>query len=164
MSSWEARGETDDWYTPKYIFDALGCQFDLDVAAPIGGPRHVPCAHYLSLLSPTAYRWEGFVWMNPPFGGRNGLEPWLDKFFKHGDGIALVPDRTSAPWFQKAAKQANALLFMSPKVKFEKPDGTLGRSPGCGTVLMSAGEQGRASLFRAGSLGFVALPNSGAGA
>jgi len=33
MSHWEAAGKSSEWYTPKYIFDALGCTFDLDVAA-----------------------------------------------------------------------------------------------------------------------------------
>ncbi len=37
MSHWEASGESNEWYTPKYIFDALGTRFDLDVAAPHGG-------------------------------------------------------------------------------------------------------------------------------
>jgi hypothetical protein len=157
LSAWEAAGQSDEWYTPKYIFDALGCEFDTDVAAPVGGPRHVPCRSW-KFTGPDGL-WPGFVWMNPPFGGRNGLVPWLDKFFEHGNGIALMPDRTSAPWFQKAAKRANALLFISPKVKFERPDGSLGKSPGCGTVLMSAGSRGRAALIRATSLGFVALPN-----
>lgn len=161
MSAWESRGTSSDWYTPAYIFDALGCRFDLDVAAPIGGPRHVPCERYLSILSPPM-RWAGFIFMNAPYGARNGLESWLEKFFAHDNGIALTPDRTSASWFQAAAKQANALLFISPKVKFERPDGTLGKSPGCGTVLMSAGSRGRAALFRAGRLGFVAPPNAGA--
>ena len=41
--------------------------------------------------------WAGFVWMNAPFGARNGLEPWLAKFFAHNNGIALVPDRTRWP-------------------------------------------------------------------
>lgn len=161
MSAWEALGKSDDWYTPKYIFDALGCRFDLDPAgAQCGG--HVPADVIQFGGGGLEREWSGFVWLNPPFGGRNGIEPWLDKFFAHGNGIALTPDRTSAPWFQRAAKQANALLFISPKVKFERPDGTLGRSPGCGTVLMSAGSRGRAALFRAGRLGFVALPNEGA--
>jgi hypothetical protein len=61
--------------------------------------------------------WFGFVWMNPPFGGRNGLEPWLARFFAHGNGIALTPDRTSAPWFRRAAAAADAVLFM-PNLKF----------------------------------------------
>jgi hypothetical protein len=30
--------------------------------------------------------WRGFAWMNAPFGGRGELEPWLKKFFEHGDG------------------------------------------------------------------------------
>jgi hypothetical protein len=161
VSAWEAMGESDEWYTPAYIFDALGCRFFLDVAAPRVGPRHVPCDQWYWERGIES-EWSGFVWCNPPFGCRNGLEPWLGKFFDHGNGIALVPDRTSAPWFQRAAKQANALLFLSPKVKFERPDGSVGKSPGCGTVLMSAGSRGRAALFRAGRLGFVALPNAGA--
>lgn len=161
MAAWEEAGKSDEWYTPKYVFDALGCEFDMDVAAPVGGPRHVPCKSYLSVLSPPQ-RWQGFVWMNPPFGGRNGIAPWLEKFFRHGNGIALTPDRTSAPRFQEYAPKAIALLFVAPKVKFERPDGSIGRSPGCGTVLMAAGSRARAALFRAGRLGFVALPNPGA--
>lgn len=160
MSAWEAAGKSDEWFTPKYIFDALGCEFDFDPAGPVLG-GHVP-ADTICYGSGLEREWRGFVWMNPPFGGRNGIWPWLEKFFQHGNGIALTPDRTSAPWFQWAAIRASALLFVSPKVKFERPDGTLGKSPGCGTVLMAAGSKGRAALFRAGSLGFVALPNLGA--
>lgn len=33
MSKWENTGISDEWYTPKYIFDALNCQFDLDVSS-----------------------------------------------------------------------------------------------------------------------------------
>ena len=160
MSAWEAIGKTDEWYTPRYIFDALGCHFDMDVAASPGG-CHVPALYY-ERHNGLGSQWRGFVWMNPPFGGRNGIKPWLDKFFAHGAGIALMPDRTSAPWFQEAAKKASAILFVSPKVKFERPDGSIGKSPGCGTALMAAGSRGRAALFRAGGLGFVATPNLGA--
>lgn len=161
MGAWEAIGKSDEWYTPKSIFNGLGCWFDLDVAHPGGGmaTTHVPCAAYLHERA-LEYQWAGFVWMNPPFGGRNGIVPWLDKFFTHGNGIALVPDRTSAPWWQDAACKSSALLFMSPKVKFEKPDGSVGKSPGCGTTLMAAGMRARSILFRAGSLGFVAQGNT----
>ena len=39
MAAYEAPGETDEWHTPRYIFDALGVRFDLDVASPDGsGP------------------------------------------------------------------------------------------------------------------------------
>lgn len=154
MSEWEAAGKSDEWYTPKYIFDALGCTFDLDVA-PGKTVTHVPAM--AALMDGLADRWFGFVWMNPPFGARNGIIPWLDQFFSHGNGIALTPDRTSAPWFQDAARKADAILFLSPKVKFSRPDGTVGRSPGSGTVLMAAGMRGVEALYCARSLGWLAI-------
>ncbi len=151
MSEWEpCIGQSEDWYTPAYIFEALGETFDLDVAAPTWGPRHVPCKHWLS-VDGLRVIWRGFVWMNPPFGGRNGLEPWLDRFFAHGDGIALTPDRTSAPWWQDAAQQADAILFPRGKVKFERPDGSIGKSPGAGVTLWASGRRAEEALVRAGA-------------
>lgn len=150
-------GASNEWYTPAHIFAGLGCHFDLDVAAPSNGPLHVPCSRWISTRS-LDHDWQGFVWCNPPFGGRNGIEPWLEKFFRHGDGIALAPDRTSAPWFQRFAPLADALLFVSPKVKFIRPDGTEGRSPGSGTCLMAAGLKAADILGNAGCLGVVVEP------
>lgn len=137
--SHERPGKSDEWYTPKYIFDALGVQFTMDVAAPEDRAFcAVPAEEFLTRKSLEA-PWRGFVWMNPPFGGRNGIVPWTDKFFAHGHGIMLCPDRTGAPWWQSAAKRASGLLFVSPKVKFLNAQGVPGRSPSVGTVLMGAG-------------------------
>ena len=155
MSAWEQSGKSDEWYTPKYIFDALRVTFDLDVASPKTGARHVPCAFFMCERS-LERDWRGFIWMNPPFGGRNGLIPWLEKFCNHGDGIALVPDRTSAPWFQQFAPRCDLLLFISPKVKFERPDGSIGNSPGSGTCLFAIGWRAEQALRRAKHLGFLA--------
>ena len=158
MSAWEpSTGATDEWYTPAYIFEAFGEVFDQDVSAPDGGAPHVPCRSFITpdqcgLSSP----WQGFVWMNPPFGGRNGLVPWLDRFFDHGNGIALTPDRTSAPWWQDANRKADATLFIAGKVKFIRPDGSEGRSPGTGTTLFAAGERACQALYRAQAAGLGA--------
>lgn len=152
MAHWESLGESDEWYTPKYIFDALDCCFDLDVASPETGPKYVPAKKLVSSDS-LVVPWVGFVWMNPTFGGRNGLVPWLAKFTEHRNGIALVPDRTSAPWFQSYARRMDAILFL-PKVKFERPDGSVGKSPSCGTVLMGIGPSAVCSLEKAQNLGW----------
>jgi len=118
------------------------------VAAPYGGAPHVPtqahiCQHSLEKV------WRDFCWCNPPFGGRNGIVPWLDKFFAHGHGIALTPDRTSATWWQDAARRADATLFIHGKVKFERPDGSVGKAPSNGTTLFAAGQRGVTALRRA---------------
>ena len=157
--SHEVRGQSDEWYTPAYVFNALGERFDLDVAAPRLGPRHVPandwhCDTTDGLTAP----WNGFVWMNPPFGHQSAKRAWLGRFFDHGNGIALLPDRTSAPWWQEYAPRASAVLFIAPKVKFERPDGTIGEQPGTGTTLFAAGDRARSALMRAYSLGAVFTP------
>lgn len=135
-------GATDEWYTPPYIFAALACRFDQDVA-PINGRGGLEAS------------WSGFVWMNPPFGGRNGIVPWLEKFIAHGNGVCLVPDRTSAPWWQAWAPKMDLILFVSPKIKFISAAGTPGPAPAQGTCLGAMGEQGCAALRRAASLGII---------
>ncbi|WP_262027108.1 phage N-6-adenine-methyltransferase [Microvirga sp. Mcv34] len=158
MSYWDTPGKSDEWYTPAYIFEALGCRFDLDVAHPKDAQTFVPADRFLCEDS-LSQEWSGFVWMNPPFGGRNALEPWLDKFFAHGNGIALTPDRTSAPWFRSAWVRSDAVLFM-PKVRFIRPDGTAGKSPSNGTSLFAAGDRAAAALSRAArkGLGILGMP------
>lgn len=156
MSYWESSGASDEWYTPAFVFDALGVTFDLDVASA-ESVVHVPCRSRLTSHG-LQTMWRGFVWMNPPFGGRNGLVPWLDKFFDHGNGIALTPDRTSAPWWQAAARRADAMLFVDGKIRFMRPDGSVGVSPSNGTCLFASGNKGVEALQMASArgLGFLA--------
>jgi hypothetical protein len=159
VSSWEAIGASDEWYTPRRIFDALGERFDLDVAAPLQGGPHVPAERWISADS-LALTWSGFVWMNPPFGGRNALLPWVERLLAHADGgIGLVPDRTSAPWFVPIITRADAILFTTGKIKFHRPDGSVGGSPGTGTALFAVGDRAAAALRRASpALGHVVIP------
>lgn len=157
MGEWESSvGKSDDWYTPPEVFEALGCEFDLDVAGDIMAPAFcVPCRERIAGNS-LDVPWHGFIWMNPPFGGRNAKMPWLDKFFEHRNGIALTPDRTSAPWFQAAWPRADLVMF-TPKLKFNRRDGTPGDSPANGTALWACGGRAIEALHRARLRGFGIL-------
>lgn len=142
-------GATDEWYTPPHVFEALDCRFDLDVASPgMNVTPWIPADGFITDRS-LERSWRGFVWMNSPFGGRNGLVPWLEKFFAHRNGIALVPDRTSAPWWQDFAPRADRALFVAPKLKFIGADGKPGKSPAQGTTLFAAGSQAVDALANA---------------
>lgn len=158
MSAYEAAGETDEWYTPAYVFGALGCVFDLDVASPVDR-MHVctPARQFLTEDS-RSRDWSGFVWMNPPFGHQSTKRAWLKKFFDHGNGIALTPDRTSAPWFREAWKRADLVMF-TPKIKFVRADGSIGKSPGTGTCLWAVGTRGVDALRHAERAGLGILAN-----
>jgi hypothetical protein len=150
-------GATDEWYTPPHVFRALGCSFDLDVSSPGQTVTPwIPASRFIT-RGGLEENWSGFVWMNPPFGGRNGLVPWLQKFFWHGDGIALVPDRTSAPWWQQFAPLASHTLFVAPKLKFIGADGQPGKSPAQGTCLLAAGRRAIEPLYRAQAEGLGIL-------
>ncbi|AOR77185.1 DNA N-6-adenine-methyltransferase [Novosphingobium resinovorum] len=157
----ERRGKSDEWYTPKYVFDALGVVFDLDVAHPRDHSyTSVPARRFLYEYGLEA-EWSGFIWMNPPFGnGDRAKLLWMERFFDNGDGVALTPDRTSAGWFQQCWQRADMVMFVSPKIKFVAPDGSRGEQPGNGTVLWAAGERGVQALCAAHErgLGQIARP------
>jgi hypothetical protein len=164
----QSAGKTDEWYTPSHVFQALGCIFDDDVASPGGHlTQWIPAKRFITRDS-LSMVWKGLVWMNSPFGGRNGLVPWLDKFFEHGNGIALVPDRTSAPWWQQFAPKSDLALFISPKLKFIGGEeaqllglvdraGDPGDSPAQGTCLLGSGRHAAEALRRAASEGLGVL-------
>ena len=146
-------GATDEWFTPASIFRALDVTFNLDPCMPEEGRAFlsVPTKQEITAAQDgLAQPWSGLVWMNPPFGGRNGVVPWLQKFFQHGDGIGLVAARTSAGWFHDWMPRADLMLFPRGKTKFVRPDGSIGRSPGTGVVLFSIGDRGNRALVRSG--------------
>lgn len=150
-------GATNEWYTPPHVFDALGCRFDMDVASPGGDVTPWIPANYFITAECNDTDWHGFIWMNPPFGGRNGIVPWLERFFEHANGIALVPDRTSAPWWQRFVPRAETILFVSPKLKFIGENGEAGTSPAQGTCLLGLGTRSLVPLCRAATQGLGAL-------
>jgi hypothetical protein len=155
----QVTGGPNTYLTPGDTFLKLGNpKFDTDVAGPAPGClSYVPAKQTIwrdSLL--TSWASFGYVWMNSPFNSngelepkRNGLEPWLDKFTEHGNGVCLTPDRTSAPWFQKFVPRVDLVLFWAPKIKFLCPDGTPGSSPPDGNAFLAMGEQGCAALEHA---------------
>lgn len=143
-------GATDDWYTPPSLLDQIGLIFDLDPCSP-GTGHWVPAREIYTkaddgLLQP----WRGLVFMNPPFGGRHGHVPWLRKFLAHANGIAIVRAYTSADWFHEWAVQAETMTFPRGKTKFVRPDGSIGRSPGHGIVLLGMGAKANAALANSG--------------
>jgi len=86
-------GPSDEMMTPPWLFEQMAIQFDLDVCAPTGGVEWVPAQqHYDLEADGLTLPWVGRVWMNPPYGNSS---PWVTKFMKHRNGIALLPHSRS---------------------------------------------------------------------
>jgi hypothetical protein len=127
-------GASNEWYTPPHVFEALGCLFDIDVASPGQAVTPwIPALHFLTHDS-LSMKWNGYVWMNAPFGARMALVPWIKKFIEHGNGLSLVPDRTSCPWWQTWFPRMELVLFVRGKIKFIGSDGLPGNSQRKGPV------------------------------
>ena len=108
----------DEHYTPKWIFDALGVEFDLDVASPLDRSlSHVPSKQaFTELDNGLEQEWSGNVWMNPPY---SQMTPWANKFREHGNGIALLPVSRSK-WFWGMWESADALCIAPHDLKFDR--------------------------------------------
>lgn len=151
MSEWElSQGLTDDYYTPPEVFAALDAgRFRMDVAAPINPKKaFVDAEVYLSEMG-LEIDWIGFVWCNPPYGRRGSKLPWVEKLVSHGNGLLLMPDRTSADWWQLAARQCVDFLTAYEKIKFRSPDGKINKQPGTGNTIFAFGERALEAIHKA---------------
>ncbi len=135
-----ARRQTDEWYTPPAITEALGL-FDLD---PCTDRRNwIGANNWYSIEDDGLDQpWEGRVWLNPPY---SEVEPWMRRMAEHGHGTALVFARTETRWwFESVWPHASALLFLAGRVTFHRANGDrskAGHNSGGPSVLIAYGHE-----------------------
>ena len=140
-----ANNRTDEWFTPRWIIDALG-PFDLDPCAP-SEEFYTARKCFTKDIDGLCRNWEGRVWLNPPY--RNPLiGQFMHRLAKHGNGIALIFNRMdTALWHDLIFPTATAIRILKGRVKFIGADGREGDSAGCGSVLVVYGNE-NASVIR----------------
>lgn len=133
--------ERDEWYTPEWLFVAMGAQFDLDPCHPKGDTLpHVPALRKLSkdddgLSSP----WSGFVWCNPPY---SEIHAWGKKFAVHGEGLMLVFARTETAWFQDVAQRCDGMFLLNRRMRFIPGAGQTDGWAAAPSVILACGGKG----------------------
>jgi hypothetical protein len=152
-----------EWYTPKWIFDALGIRFDLDPASPYDMETFVPAEVKYTVFDDGLKKpWNGRVWLNPPYGPHTAM--WMKRMIHHGNGIALVFSRTDAAWCQEAMKSASAMLFVAGRIEFIPGLENSHKKSRCGagTVLFAWGDECANALRKLSDKGvFVELQPPG---
>lgn len=133
--------------TPDWVWRKLG-EIDLD-----------PCAGAETMIGRINYRleqgdngllmpWHGFVYCNPPFSEKAA---WVDKMIAHGNGIMVLPERGSAPWFGPLVKRLRYYFVMGQKINFIGGPS----SNNLGSVLLPFGAEAKFRIINSGLPGHL---------
>ncbi len=153
------------WLTPPFILRALG-EFDLDpCAAPEPRPWATAKVHWGHADNSLGRPWKGRIWLNPPYGPKESIRPWMHRMAEHNHGTALVFARTETRlFFETVWGRATAIMFLRGRLCFHRPDGALARNDTHGgyaaapSVLIAYGESDARALKASSLIGeFVSL-------
>ena len=138
---------SDEWYTPKFVIDSLG-KFDLDPCAPSVPLFKTAEVMYNEFDDGLAQKWEGRVWLNPPYG--NEAKAFMERMSMHqGGGLALIFMRSDTRWFQRCVlSRARYLFLWKGRIRFCRPDGeTPGNQPNAPSCLVAWDNQEAPLLY-----------------
>jgi phage N-6-adenine-methyltransferase len=133
----------DEWYTPRWLFDALEITFDIDTCSPQDRTHaSVPAKRWYTIEDDgLAQPWSGIVWCNPPYSTPND---WAMKMIAHGNGLLLTHIPMNAGWAAEVWRAADGIrLFQA--MEFVRPDGAKQR-PGYWLMLAAFGPRAADAL------------------
>ncbi len=145
-----------EWYTPEWVFQELGLQFDLDPCSPHDAETYVPANTKYTIFDDGLMReWFGRVWLNPPYGRET--PQWINRMVDHGNGVVMVFSRTDAAWCQSAMRAADSMLFIQGRVNFVPgiENRHKAKRSGAGTLMLAFGEENAEALQRLGYRGIL---------
>lgn len=120
----------DSWATPQWLFDYCNVKygpFDIDVAASQDNHK---CEKFYTEKDnglDINNSWSCKFWCNPPY---SDPLPWV-KRAAYQNGVMLLPADTSTVWFSFVFQDANEIVFINHRIKFEGATG----SPKFGSIL-----------------------------
>jgi hypothetical protein len=135
--------ESDERYTPAWVFEHLGITFDLDPCSPVNGGDSVPAVRKLTRIDDgLSVEWSGTVWVNPPFSASTAF---ADRFIANGDGIFLGPV-ANARWAQDLLAAAD-LVWLCADFAFTHPTHA-GKRSSMPLMFCAIGEPSTSALRR----------------
>ena len=111
-------------------------------------PWEMARKHYTIRDNGLRQKWEGRIWLNPPYGDQTHI--WLNRLAHHGNGIALTFARTETQMFFKSVwYRAQAIYFLPGRLSFYNNKGIQSRSgAGAPSCLIAYGLNNCESLER----------------
>lgn len=134
------KSATVEWYTPPYIIEALGDDFDLDPCAP-KKDWYTAKKCFTKEDDGLVQDWKGFVFLNPPYS-QPELKLFVKKISEHGNGIALIYSKVGNVMFHEFVwDKATSIYFLRKRIKFIDINGEEGRSPNANNCFVAYGDK-----------------------
>ena len=115
---------TDEWETPKELFDELNqiFKFRLDVCA--NKLNYKVKKYYTRAENGLHQKWSKVNWMNPPYGRE--IKKWLERACEEGKKknctVCLIPARTDTKWWHNYVMKADIIYFIKGRLKFSNTE------------------------------------------
>lgn len=111
---------TGEWETPQALFDELAWLVGGFTLDPCATAQNAKCDRFFTKVeNGLAQRWEGKVFVNPPYGRDIGR--WVRKAYeeslKGALVVCLLPARTDTRWWQDYARRGH-VCFLRGRLKF----------------------------------------------
>ena len=84
MTSGMMSSSTDEWPTPRYVFDPLDREFHFETDVCADGTNHKCDRFFDKEQDGLRQEWKGVCWMNPPYGRTIG--EWVRKAYESARG------------------------------------------------------------------------------
>lgn len=132
------KSATVEWYTPPYILEALGNDFDLDPCAP-KKDWYTAKKCFTKEDDGLVQDWKGFVFLNPPYS-QPELKLFVKKISEHGNGIALIYSKVGNTMFHEFVwDKAASIYFLRKRIRFIDINGEEGRGPNANNCFVAYG-------------------------
>lgn len=154
----------NEWYTPpEFIESARSVMggIDCDPASSAIANRAVKAeTYYTEKQNGLTHKWNGCVWMNPPYA-----QPLCSQFcaavtekYKSGEikqACVLVNNATETIWFQQMLEMAAAVCFLKGRVKFVDTQGNPAGAPLQGQAVLYFGSKDKKFSTEFAAFGIV---------
>jgi phage N-6-adenine-methyltransferase len=113
------RSDSDEWETPRWLFDKLDKEFDFFMDAAASGDNklcQVYCDKFLSALDRD---WCKRTFLNPPYSQISAfIKKAYEESQKGATVVCLIPSRTDTVYWHSYVMKAIEIRFIKGRLKF----------------------------------------------
>ena len=115
---------TDEWETPKELFDLLDKEFHFNLD-PCATHLNAKCKKYITkVMNGLNIIWFGRIFVNPPY---SQIADWSEKCYRESlrsncTVIMLIPSRTDTRYWHNYIMKAKEIRFIKGRLRFKNGD------------------------------------------